>query len=109
MREQGIVCRGFPSYLISLEEFSIKLYRPLRFNPRARYNLKIARLFFSPGSFALGRALEDYFNGYLSILAVTSTSTNLPSEAKPSTKQNSICAIPILLFFSRRPLSSSTF
>ncbi len=30
---------GYPSNLISLEEFTIKLCRPLRFKPRGRYNL----------------------------------------------------------------------
>ncbi len=32
-------CAGYPSNLISLEEFTIKLYRPMRFKPRGRYNL----------------------------------------------------------------------
>ncbi len=34
---------GYPSNLISLEEFTIKLYQPLRFKPRGRYNLIFAK------------------------------------------------------------------
>ncbi len=61
------------------------------------------------GEWSFGQALAGYLKSYLLILAVTSTSTNLPSSAKSSTKQNSICGISSVLFPSRRPLSSSTF
>jgi len=46
----------------------------------------------------LGGALEGHLKSYLLILAVTSTSMNIPSGAKSSTKPISVCETPSLFF-----------